>query len=103
MLDFDHLADQRAKTLQQEPEGWRKAVWNSTFQKLTQSMSDGEVEVLISHCPSVGHLEWVAAFLEKNVRESGPAPFSVLTAEAAKSGVSLEEWIRTCFASGLKT
>lgn len=98
MLDLDALADNRAKSLNQKSESWRKAIWSPPFQKLTQSMTDGEVESLIAACPSVGHLEWVVSYLDSQA--GSEPPFSVVQGAAKKAGLTPEEWIRKCFASG---
>jgi hypothetical protein len=98
MLDLDSLAEKRAKILNQQQESWRKAIWSGTFQKLTQNMSDGEVESLISFCPSVAHLEYIVGFLDSRVQASGQAPYTILTQEAGKAGISPEEWVRRAMA-----
>jgi len=100
MLDLDQLADNRAKTLNQQPEGWRKAIWSSGFQKLSTNMTDGEVEGLIALCPTVGHLEWVIGYLQSQALMAGTSPFTVLNAEAAKASLPLEQWIAKCFSLG---
>ncbi len=94
MLDLDTLADRRAKTLNQGPEAWKAAVWGAEFQKLSQSMSDGEVEALISWCPTVKHLKKVVKFLDGKCSESGFSPFTVLTKVAEGDGLKPGEWIQ---------
>lgn len=94
MLDLDSLADRRAKSLNQGPEAWKAAVWSTEFQKLSQSMSDGEVETLISWCPTVKHLNQVIKFLDGKCGESGIAPFTVLTKVAEGDGLKPSDWIQ---------
>lgn len=89
MIDLDRLAEQRAKTLNQKEDLWRRAVWSADFQKLSQSMSDGEVEEFLSLCPTVKHFEAVVRFL--NGRSD--SPFTLISEEAKRAGLSLEQWI----------
>lgn len=93
MLDLDLLAERRAKSLNQHEDMWRQAVWSPDFQKLTQNMSDGEVEALVALCPSVRHLQTVARYLDQRSREAGVPPFTLLTQEAEKLGLKPGEWI----------
>lgn len=93
MLDLDFLADRQAKNLSQDPEDWRTAVWSEGFQKLSQNMSDGEVETLITFSPSVKRLQDIVSFLEHRSKELGTPPFTVLADEARLAGLSAAEWI----------
>jgi hypothetical protein len=92
MLDFDSLAEKQAQTLNQRHESWRAALWSEPFQKLTQSMSDGEVESLVRMCPTVDHLDGVVRYLTG--RRPDVAPFTLLKEESGKAGKTLEEWVR---------
>jgi uncharacterized protein involved in tellurium resistance len=94
MLDLDSLAEKRAQSLNQPSETWRTAVWEPLFQKLTQSMSDGEVEALVSYCPSVDHFEAVVRFLDQRCAQKKTSPFVVLDGEARAAGLSNEEWVK---------
>lgn len=94
MLDMDSLAEKRAQSLNQPAESWRSAIWDDRFQKLTQNMSDGEVEALVSYCPSVQHFEAVVRFLEARCEQNKSAPFLVLSDEARAAGLSAEEWVK---------
>lgn len=93
MLDLDHLAEKRARELNQVLEPWRKIIWGADFQTLSQSMSDGEVESLVCFCSSQAELEWTVTFLLQNV--SGGSPFSFLLLECEKAGLPPEKWIRS--------
>ena len=93
MLDLDNLAQKRAEFLQQKEDAWRAAIWSPEFQKLSTNMSDGEVESLVSLCPSVDHLKKVVKFLDERSSANGVAPYSVLTEEAAKAGVGPGDWV----------
>jgi hypothetical protein len=93
MLDLDSLAERRARDLNQIEDQWRTIIWGSSFQKISAQMSDGEVEALIGLCSSVTHLQNVVKFLEESSTRSGVAPFTVLTGEAKKAGVSPEDWV----------
>jgi len=46
MLDLDSLAEKHAKSLNEQEDKWREALWGAEFQALAQNMSDGEVEIL---------------------------------------------------------
>lgn len=89
MIDLDQLAEKRAKTLNQKEDVWRRAVWSADFQKISQSMSDGEVEELLGLCPTVKHFEAVVAFM----KDKSDSPFNVISEAATKAGLSLEKWI----------
>lgn len=93
MLDFDSLAERRAKSLNQEEKSWREVIWSPGFQKISTNMSDGEVEELISLCPSPHHFSVTVEFLEEHAKNSERPPFSVLTDEAAKAGLPLGDWV----------
>lgn len=95
MLDLDSLAADRAKQLNQAQDAWKKAIWSTAFQKFSASMSDGEVEQLISWCPSVDHLTSLTDHLLHVSREEGLTPFPLLIDIAKRAKVSPEEWIRS--------
>ncbi len=93
MLDLDSLADKCAKSLNQKAEAWRVVVWSAAFQKITQSMSDGEVEALLANCASTGHLEVVLRFLDEHPLRQSESPYVILQQEAQKTGLGLRDWI----------
>ncbi len=93
MLDLDSLAATRAKALNQKEESWRDAVWSSEFQKVSASMSDGEVVALVELCPSVSHLQNVVKYLDQHSANKGMSPFTLLTQEAEHAGLKPAEWI----------
>lgn len=93
MLDLDLLAERRARSLNEAEDQWRSVVWSPSFQKISAQMSDGEVEALIDLCPSAVHLRNLVKFLEQSVLPGGGAPFSALTDEAKKAGVSPKDWV----------
>lgn len=95
MLDLDSLATQRAHKLNQAQDAWKKAIWSASFQKFSASMSDGEVEQLVSWCPSVQHLVCVADFLLGRSQSDGLTPFPLLVDIAREAKVSPEEWIKS--------
>lgn len=95
MLDLDFIAAERAKQLNQEQDSWKKAVWSANFQKFSASMSDGEVEQLVSWCPSVVHLQAVTDYLLDLSRSEGLTPFPLLLDVAERAKVSPEEWIKS--------
>ncbi len=95
MLDLDFLASERARQLNQAQDQWTKAIWSAGFQKFSASMSDGEVEQLISWCPSVQHLEAVTNYLLGLSRSEGLTPFPLLLDVAKQAQVSPEEWIKS--------
>jgi hypothetical protein len=68
-------------------------IWSASFQKVSAQMSDGEVEALIDLCPSVAHLQNVVKFLEESFTKNGAPPFTLLTDEAKKAGVSPQDWV----------
>jgi hypothetical protein len=100
MLDLDTLASLKAKSLNQKEDVWKKAVWSSDFQRISQGMSDGEVESFLSICPSVAHLETAVKRLDKLCSEKKEPPFTVLMSESEKAGVSPEQWIRSSLSTG---
>src|SRR5262245_18874886 len=100
MLDLDHLANQQALTVNELPEKWREAMWSAEFQKISQSMSDGEVEEFINLCPSVGHLKALVFYLQAKHDATGTAPFTLLKQEASSAGLNPEEWIKKNFKPG---
>ncbi|MFT3724531.1 MAG: hypothetical protein QM773_13215 [Hyphomonadaceae bacterium] len=92
MLDLDAIAERRAQALKQTSEAWRRAIWSTAFQKLSQGMSDGEVETFVAYCTSVAQFEAVVKFIEQRCAQSQAAPFSVVTSEAEASGQSPQAW-----------
>lgn len=95
MLDLDSLAAERAKQLNQEQDSWKKAIWSASFQKFSASMSDGEVEQLVSWCPSVAHLAALTDYLLDRSRSEGLTPFPLLLDVAQQAKVSPQEWIKS--------
>lgn len=95
MLDLDSLAMQRAQKLKQPHDSWKKAIWGPNFQKFCSSMSDGEVEQLISWCPSVDHLNALTEHLLNASKAEGLTPFPLLIDMAKQAQVSPEEWIKS--------
>ncbi len=94
MLDLDSLAERRAKALNQKEDTWREAVWSPDFQTVSQSMTDGEVEAMISLCSTVELLRALVLYLNSHSAASGMAPYTVLTSEAARAGLNPGEWIQ---------
>jgi hypothetical protein len=97
MLDLDHLAEERARALNQNLEQWRQVIWGADFQKIAQSMSDGEVETLVSFCASQADLEHAAKFILQN--SGNGSPFTFFIEECERAGLKPEEWIRTRFSN----
>jgi hypothetical protein len=95
MLDLDSLAERRAKSLNQQEDKWREALWSPAFQKISASMSDGEVETLLTSCPSVAHMQAVIQFLERSLTTTERFPYTVLLQEAQSAGLGLSDWIKT--------
>ncbi len=95
MLDLDSLAAARAQKLNQAQDPWKKAIWSASFQKFSSSMSDGEVEQLVSWCPSVRHLEVLTEHLLSVSKAEGLTPFPLLLDIAKQAKVSPEEWIKS--------
>ena len=93
MLDLTTLAEARARSLNQGEDTWRDAVWSPDFQEMSQSMSDGEVEALISFCPTPGHLRSAVKFIRKVCGDQGLPPFTALLQEAAKAGLAPDAFI----------
>jgi len=93
MLDLDSMARARALALNEEEGRWKNAVWSAGFQNLSREMSDGEVETMISACPSVGHFERLVGFLTDQSSTQNLSPYQVLVATAQDAGLSLHEWV----------
>ena len=93
MLDLDSLAEKRAKSLNEHVERWRDAVWSADFQRAAQNMSDGEVEMLLVSCPSLGHFRALVSFIAAHPETAQLTPFGVVRREADGRGCSLTEWI----------
>lgn len=93
MLDLDHIAGEKARSLKQKEDLWRKVVWSPEFQKFTTSLSDGEIENIVAWCPSVDHLKSLIHFLSSKSEENSETPFSVLLEVAKKTKMSPEKWI----------
>ncbi len=100
MLDLDSLAEKRARVLNQQEDSWRTAIWSAAFQKISQNMTDGEVESLVSLCTCVTHFDSVVRYLFERTQASGVAPFTVLQQEARSAGQSPEEWIKSRVGNG---
>ncbi len=101
MLDLDHIAAQRAKRLNQTLDAWKEAVWSPEFQKFSASLSDGEVEQVLSWCPSVEHLRALIEYLEKN-GDSSLTPYPRLLSLAKSDRLTPQKWIETKLPIGLK-
>src|SRR4051812_38533863 len=95
MLDLDSLAHKCAQALNEREDLWREAVWSAAFQKLTQSMSDGEVEIFLTSCTSVSQLETVVRFLDEHPKRVNTSPYSILIQEAQDAGLGLADWIQS--------
>lgn len=93
MLDLDSLAESRAKALSQPEAAWRETLWNPIFQRISQNMSDGDIEELLHSCASVNQLRSVIVFIEQFPDRA--APFSLIQQEAKRQGLELRDWIQT--------
>lgn len=94
MLDLDSLAAKRARVLADGEDAWKRAVWSPEFQRISQNMSDGEVEELVSICTSGADLVSLSGYLEASSKKTGASPYTVLLAEAAKAGLSAADWAK---------
>ncbi len=90
---MDSLAEKRARDLNQDVEGWRGAVWDQAFQKISQGMTDGEVEAFVALCSSPEQLCSAAKYLEQQYIKSGTPPYTILSNEAANASVSVRDWV----------
>ena len=93
MLDLDSLAERQARLLEQETEIWKDAVWSPGFQTLSREMSDSDVEDFLALCPSAEHFHLLVRYLESNSAMSTGAPLAIIHDEAAKAGVSAQDWV----------
>lgn len=93
MLDLDRLAQKRAKTVNEKVDLWHHVLWGQPFQKLSQNMSDSEVESVVASCPSVAHLQALILHLEGNAATVASAPYSFILEQARQSNLRLVEWI----------
>lgn len=93
MLDLDAMASRQAQQFGQPAETWKSVIWSETFQRLTQNMSDGEVELLISHCPTPSHLQFASEYLEVQSKSMGKSPYQILQDECAQKGIAPGEWV----------
>ena len=89
---MDALATRRAKHVGQDDQAWRQAIWGETFQKLTQSMTDGEVETFVGYCMSAKHLEAIARHIVQLCEHNQVPPFAVIQQTAEKQGLSALLW-----------
>ena len=96
MLDLNSLALRRAQSVNEKEDDWKKAIWSQDFQRISVNMSDGEVESLVDMCPSFKHFECVVKMLEERSKTAGVSPFSALTQEAQKAGVTPAAWVKSC-------
>lgn len=71
MLDLDSLAEERARSLNQQEKIWKEAVWSSGFQSLSQRMSDGEVEMFLSLFLTVQGFERAVKEIEQKGLDPG--------------------------------
>ena len=102
MLDLDTLAEKCAKSLNQSEAVWRSTLWGPAFQKMSASMTDGEIEGFLSSCPSVTHVDLVVRFLSEHPDREKSSPYALITREAQNAGVGMAEWIQG-LASGAST
>ena len=102
MLDLETLAESRARYLKQEVKEWREAVWSEDFQNISKDMSDGEVEKLISLCPTVFHLTTVVKYLNVLFTQTGESPYTLLVREAETHGMKPGDWIQSKVHDGSK-
>jgi hypothetical protein len=65
MLDLDSLAEERARTLNQQEKVWKDAIWSPAFQSLSQKMSDGEVELFLAMFNNVNGFEEAVREIER--------------------------------------
>ncbi len=99
MLDLDHLAETRARSLNQSEEAWREALWSEDFQKLSQEMSDGEIEALIASCCHQDQFLSLVRYLLIAIQSEGESesPFVILQKRAQQASKSLSDWINAQF------
>ncbi len=93
MIDLDRLARKCAALKNEPPESWCTAVWSPAFQKVSQSMSDGEVEKFLQSFATFSQIEVVIRFLDEHPNRDFTAPFAILIQEAKEAGLGLGEWI----------
>ena len=95
MLDLNQLADGRARAVKEDVDLWRKAVWSPEFQKISQSMSDGEVEEIMHFCASAYQFQALARYLHERSECEGVSPFSLIVTESKKAGMQPADWVGT--------
>lgn len=100
MLDLDTLAEKCAKSSNEEEKRWRTVIWSTDFQKVSQHMSDGEVEIMVLACRSVGNFETLIVFLTGHPEFGALSPFEIMGREAGKAGASLRDWIQSLAKGG---
>lgn len=95
MLDLDSIAERCAKALNEQEDQWRNVFWGQDFQQVTQNMSDGEVEAMVSHCSSVRDCENLVMFLKTHPDSGSIPPYALIMLEAQRAGLSIRDWIRS--------
>ncbi len=92
MIDLDVLAETRAKKLSQDQTAWRRAVWTPEFQKLSQNLSDGEIELFFDSCRTVLHFEIMTKNMMETTQASGIS-FGEMLEKVARSGYEFIDWV----------
>ena len=95
MLDLDNLAERCARTSNEEEETWRHVIWGADFQKVTQFLTDGEVELLLTNCPCASACEQLIRFLANHPDMGARSPMEIMGLEAGRAGVSMSDWIQS--------
>ena len=95
MLDLDDIAERHARNLNQDAGEWRTALWNEPFQRLTQSMTDGEIREFISLCDSCSRLDRAVSVVVAAGDAAISSPLSYLREAAKSSGQDAVEFVRS--------
>jgi hypothetical protein len=94
MLDLDQICERHAQGLGQTAQAWKTVVWSLDFQKISQGLSDGEVEALIQSSRSAEQLRLLGEFILTVMKGSGQSPQQVLQERSRAAGLSVKAWIQ---------
>jgi hypothetical protein len=91
MIDLTQLAESRAHDLGQSEKPWIDSAWSADFQRLSQSLSDGEIEQFFQSCGSVEEFRVMTSLLIETIHSQG-ITFGDILSKVSRTGFLLNEW-----------
>lgn len=98
MIDLKQLAQTRAQSLSQDVDAWVNSAWSPDFQRLSQALSDGEVEMFFTACHSVEDFRMMTSLMIETTLSHGIS-FGEILNKVARTGFLLTDWFQAMIAA----